>query len=83
VCASRELADQLLSRLRCSLSPHGYALFEALFVEEAPVEGICERFGLSSNALYSFRSRARKLALSIAAELSQEEPALLARLEVS
>jgi len=73
--ASRETLGVLLNRLEQSLSPRGYELFCRLFVEQESVESVCSSTGLSSDAVYAWRSRLGKLVRTIASEL-ETEPAL-------
>ena len=69
----------LLDRLQTALSPRGYAIFEALFLDERAPEEVMLAFGLSRTALYSVRSRARKLALELGGELRESAPAVRQR----
>jgi DNA-directed RNA polymerase specialized sigma24 family protein len=77
--ADRELIGILLDRLQTALSPRGYAIFEALFLDERAPEDVMRTFGLSRTALYSVRSRARKLALELGGELRGSAPAVRQR----
>ena len=52
------------------LSPRGLQLFHALLVEQLSIEEIAERFAMSANALYTFRSRLRQQVLEIRRELT-------------
>ena len=70
--AARQLLGRLLDRLQEKLSPRGYALFEALFVDERDLSEVAQDFGMTHAALYSFRSRARSAAVAIAAELGAD-----------
>lgn len=54
---SREMLDRLLDHLERELSPRARGLFHALYVEQKPAEEVAEEFGMSLNALYSWRSR--------------------------
>ncbi|HEY0511311.1 MAG TPA: hypothetical protein VGH73_05375 [Thermoanaerobaculia bacterium] len=68
--ASREHLALLLDRLREELSPLGWWLFELLFVQDlsqAEVEAVS---GLSADAVYAWRSRLRRLARKLRAEMS-------------
>lgn len=67
--AAREELALLLTCLRERLSPRGLLLFEALFCDNQGVEQVCERFGMTSNAVYSFRNRLQSLVAEIQAEL--------------
>jgi RNA polymerase sigma-70 factor (ECF subfamily) len=67
--AAREELGFVLERLRERLSPRGLLLFEALFSDHQAVEQVCARFGMTPNAVYSFRSRLQNLVAQIQAEL--------------
>lgn len=70
VTASRERLRLLLERLREKLTPLGRHLFELLFVQERSVPETMAASGLSADAVYAWRSRLRRLAQEILAELS-------------
>jgi len=72
---SRDTLARLLDRLTEELSPLGRHLFELLLVEEVPVAEATARTGLSSDAIYTWRSRLRRLARRLLAELSEPRPA--------
>lgn len=74
VTASREQLRLLLERLRESLSPLGRHLFELLFVQELSPAEAMSRSGLSADAVYAWRSRLRRLARRLMAELSGKAP---------
>jgi RNA polymerase sigma-70 factor (ECF subfamily) len=57
---SRDELLEIWHRLEEQLSARGLALFEALLIEERPIDEICERFETTANALYAFRSRVRE-----------------------
>ncbi len=69
--ASRETLRLLLHRLTEELSPLGRQLFELLFLQELPVREVIDRTGMSSDAIYAWRSRLRRLARRILADLSE------------
>ena len=76
VTASREQLRLLLERLRERLSPLGRHLFELLFVQELSLTETMASSGLSADAVYAWRSRLRRLAQELLAELSgKAEPA--------
>ena len=76
VTASREQLRLLLERLREKLSPLGRHLFELLFVQELSLTETMASSGLSADAVYAWRSRLRRLAQELLAELSgKAEPA--------
>ncbi len=72
--ASREVLGLLFDRLTEELSPLGRRLFDLLLVEETPVAEAIEETGLSADAIYAWRSRLRRLARSLLAELSEPPP---------
>jgi RNA polymerase sigma-70 factor (ECF subfamily) len=67
--AGREELRRLLDRLRGDLSPQGWQVFSLLYMEERSVEEVMAATGLSADAVYAWRSRLRRRALRIAAEL--------------
>lgn len=67
--ASREALVQVLERLKQELSPRGWELFHALFVEEREVPAICEAFAMQPDAVYAWRSRLGKRIRALAAEI--------------
>ncbi len=70
VTASREQLSLLLERLREKLCPLGHQLFVLLFVQEMSVGERMAESGLSADAVYAWRSRLRRLAQQLLAELS-------------
>jgi RNA polymerase sigma-70 factor (ECF subfamily) len=70
IVANRELLSLLLGRLREELSPLGYWLFELIFVQELSQEEVQGVSGLSDDAIYAWRSRLRRRALKLRAEIS-------------
>lgn len=74
--ASREQLGLLLGRLREKLTPLGYQIFVLLFVRELSIPEIMAATGLSADAVYAWRSRLRRLAQQLLAEVSgKPEPA--------
>lgn len=71
VAASREQLRLLLDRLREKLSPLGQRLFQLLFVQEMSLEETMAASGLSADAVYAWRSRLRRLARELLAEMSR------------
>ncbi len=71
VAASREELRLLLRRLHEELSPLGRQLFEMIFVHEFGVSEVVARTGMSSAAVYAWRSRLRRLAHNMLGELSE------------
>ena len=70
--ASREAFAALWDRLRAELTPKGLDLFQRLFVEEESVETVCTATGLTTDAVYAWRSRLAKLVRKLAAEMEME-----------
>ena len=70
VAASREQLSLLLERLREELSPLGHQIFVLLFVREMSVPETMAASGLSADAVYAWRSRLRRVAQQLLAELS-------------
>jgi RNA polymerase sigma-70 factor (ECF subfamily) len=62
---SKLALEQLLDRLRASLSPLGWRLFDLLYLHEQSVGEVEQATGLSSAAVYAWRSRLRRLARSL------------------
>ncbi|MEY2934010.1 MAG: hypothetical protein RL033_4759 [Pseudomonadota bacterium] len=67
---SREELQKLWHCLEEQLSPRGLELFHALLIEQLSIEEIAERFNMSPNALYTFRSRLRQQVQTIRQQLS-------------
>lgn len=70
VTASREHLARLLDRLREEASPLGCRLFDLLFVQELSLPEVRAASGLSADAVYAWRSRLRRLAQKLLAEMS-------------
>jgi RNA polymerase sigma factor (sigma-70 family) len=68
--SSREQLSLLLERLRETLSPLGHQIFVLLFVREMSVPETMAASGLSADAVYAWRSRLRRMAQQLLAELS-------------
>ncbi len=66
--ASRETLRLLLGRLREELSPLGRHLFELIFLRELPVKEVVGQTGMTSEAVYAWRSRLRGRARRILSE---------------
>jgi RNA polymerase sigma factor (sigma-70 family) len=71
IVASREHLSLLLDRLRESLSPLGWQLFDLLFVQELSQAEVQAASGLSADAVYAWRSRLRRVAQRMVAEMSE------------
>jgi len=67
---SRQLLELLLDRLRLALSPLGFHLFQLLYMEDRRPEEVAASVRMSSDAVYAWRSRLRKLANHLATELA-------------
>lgn len=74
VAASREVVGRLFDRLTEELSPLGRRLFDLLLIQETPVAEAILATGLSADAVYAWRSRLRRLARNLLAELSEPPP---------
>ena len=70
VTSSREQLGLLLERLRETLSPLGHQIFVLLFVQEMSVPETMAASGLTADAVYAWRSRLRRVAQQLLAELS-------------
>jgi RNA polymerase sigma-70 factor (ECF subfamily) len=70
--ASREELERLLERLRQTLSPLGWQLFDLLYLQDRSVKEVEDATGLSADAVYAWRSRLRRLARSLLGERVSE-----------
>ena len=70
ITASREHLALLLDRLREEVSPLGWRLFQLLFVQELSQPEVEAASGLSADAVYAWRSRLRRIARKVLAEMS-------------
>ena len=68
----RDLLDRLLDRMQERLSPLGWHLFCLLYLEERSVEAAARSSGLTTTAIYAWRSRLRKVARELRAALKSE-----------
>ncbi len=68
----RSLLAAVLDRMRAELSPKGLRLFELLMIEQRPVAAICEETGMTSSAVYAWRSRLAKQARALRESLLAE-----------
>lgn len=80
---SRDLLEQILDRLRMALSPLGFSMFRWLYVEERSVDETMKLSNMTADAVYAWRSRLRKLAAALAAELSNKTPRPISKREVA
>ncbi len=69
---SKQALERLLERLRESLSPLGWRLFELLYLHERSVDEVERLTGLTSAAIYAWRTRLRRLARSLSGERVSE-----------
>jgi RNA polymerase sigma-70 factor (ECF subfamily) len=74
IVASREQLSLLLDRLREELSPQGWQLFDLLFIQELSPAKVQAVTGLSADAVYQWRSRLRREAKRLLAEMSETPP---------
>lgn len=68
---ARDILARVLPHLRAELSPGGAQVLDLLFLEGRSIEEASEKTGLSSAALYAWRSRITRMATRIAAELER------------
>lgn len=73
--ASRETLGTVLGRLRQALSPVGWQLFDLIYLQELSVVEVKRITGLSSDAVYAWRSRLRRLARTLMKDLQSESAA--------
>jgi RNA polymerase sigma-70 factor (ECF subfamily) len=71
---SRDMFDRLVAHLREELHERAMELFRLLIVEELPVADVCAMTGLSTDAVYTWRSRLLKRARILLEEMSQSPP---------
>ena len=64
--------DVLLDKLRQALSPRGWQLFELLYIKELSVDEVQSHTGLSTDAIYAWRSRLRKTARQCQQEMNDD-----------
>jgi len=62
---TRDLVTKLFERLPGLVSQQGLDLFERIYCDEQSVAEIQERLGLTREAVYQWKSRLRKIALSV------------------
>ena len=68
----RDDLDRLLDRMQERLSPLGWRLFGLLYLQGRGVAATAESSGLTTSAVYAWRSRLRRLACQLAGELRSE-----------
>lgn len=71
ITASREQFRLLLDRLTEELTPLGRHLFDLLFLRELSLEEVTRKTNMSPDAVYAWRSRLRRLAGRLLAEMSE------------
>jgi RNA polymerase sigma factor (sigma-70 family) len=74
IAISREQLSLLLDSLREVLSPQAWQLFDLLFIQELSPAEVQAVTGLSADAVYQWRSRLRRLAQRLLAEMSETPP---------
>jgi RNA polymerase sigma factor (sigma-70 family) len=73
--SSRQLLDRLLDRMRETLTPLGMRIFQLVYVEDREVAEVARLCGMTADAVYIWRSRLRKVAGELLAELQPATPA--------
>ncbi len=73
---SRDVLDNLLDRMRERLSPLGWRLFCLLYLQEEDVAAAARSSGLTTTAVYGWRSRLRRLAQELRDVLLSESERL-------
>lgn len=68
----RDVLDRLLDRLQARVSPLGWHLFRLLFLEDREIADAAHRSGLSTTAVYAWRSRLRRQARELRDTLLSE-----------
>jgi len=69
---SKQALEQLLVRMRESLSPRGLELFERLYVDEESVEDVAASMKMTRDAIYTWRGRVGGLLRRFAQEMVAE-----------
>lgn len=70
--SGRDQLARVLDALRVELSPLGYGLFVALYVDEQTVDAVSARFEMTPNAVYVWRTRLRKAARAAMIQVNAE-----------
>lgn len=70
--ASRQMTQELARRMKAALSPLGFRVFRLLFCDEQTPDAVCSELSMSADAVYAWRSRIRKTARVLAADLRAE-----------
>ena len=61
VVEDRQFLEALVDRLRETLNPRGRALFHAIYVDQKPLDEVARSHDMTVEAVYIWRTRARKL----------------------
>ncbi len=69
---SRAHLEDLLEKLRQTLSPQGLVLFHRLCIQQEEVQEVASTMGMTEQAVYAFRRRLEKTAQRLSFELSAE-----------
>lgn len=67
--AGKQRLRDVLDRLRTRLSDRGLLLFQALVVEQRPVDEVAAAHEMTRDAIYAWRSRLKRTVAQIAAEM--------------
>jgi RNA polymerase sigma factor (sigma-70 family) len=71
IAVSREQLRLVLDRLKEELSPLGWHLFDLVYLQDLSVEEVARQTAMSSDAVYAWRSRLRRLARRLLEEQSE------------
>lgn len=77
ILGDRQLLHVLLDRLREDLSPQGRRLFVLVYVEQRDLEEVANREGMTTNAVYLWRTRLKKRLRDLMQELNEAGPVAL------
>lgn len=69
--AGKQTLRDVLDRLRGRLSDRGLLLFQALVVEQRPVDEVAAAHDMTRDAIYAWRTRLKRTVVAIAAELEE------------
>lgn len=78
--ASKELLQLVVDRLNESLSPLGKYLFSLLYVEQRSVEEVGQHMGMTSDAVYAWRSRLGRKSREVLNQIQAQEARISYRL---
>lgn len=68
---SKDFLATFLHEVQDVLTPRGFDLFERLFVREESIEEVCDGTGLSTDAVYAWRSRLIKVSRTLGVTMMQ------------